>query len=124
MRSSKGILVVEDEAFIAMELEMELKSAGYNVLKKLARGEDVLEYVKEVQPGLILLDVRLAGHMSGIEAAQKIRKKYQIPIIFMTGFQDEEMMAPIRELDPVAIFVKPVNFHLLKMSIETVFSKE
>lgn len=124
MMSENGILLVEDEAFIALELEMELKKAGFNVLAKFASGEDAVEYVNKVQPGLILMDIRLAGHMNGIEAARRIRNSYDIPIIFMTGYQDEDIMAPARSLEPVATFVKPISFQLLKMSIDSVFSRE
>ncbi|MBD3305915.1 response regulator, partial [candidate division KSB3 bacterium] len=82
------ILLVEDEVMIAMGLELELKRAGYPECQRVVSGEEALVRVAQEPPDLILMDIRLAGKLDGIETARQIQAQTDIPIIFMTGYPD------------------------------------
>jgi CheY-like chemotaxis protein len=103
------ILLVEDEFFIAQLLQMNLELSGYEVCAPVSTGEEAIESVAQERPDVVLMDIRLAGALNGIEAAQKIDARYAVPIIFMTGYSDEETVKQAQELRPLAILTKPVG---------------
>ncbi len=103
------ILLVEDEIFIAMCLEMELKQVNYEVCKRVSTGEEAVSIALQESPDIILMDIRLAGKIDGIEAAKQIRMNSEIPIIFMTGYLDKTVEERAKMLNPIGFFVKPVQ---------------
>ena len=114
------ILLVEDEALIALSLKMGLERAGCMVDQILATGEAAIERVEQVVPDIVLMDIRLAGAMSGIEAARQIRKQHPIPIIFMTGFARDMYDQYSDELKPSILVNKPVSAPVLKQMIDRI----
>lgn len=114
MREIHKILVVEDEAITAMTLKLKLAQAGYEISNVVATGEEAVTSVKQDFPDLVLMDIRLAGLLNGIEAAQQIQGFHPAPpIIFMTGYPDPEIQQQAQQLHPLAYFVKPVNMQEL-----------
>ena len=105
------ILVVEDEIMIGMCLELELRRAGYTVCQRVVSGEEAVAWVNRDPPDLILMDIRLSGRMDGIEAAQQILTSHAIPIIFMTGYPDRDLMERANSLNPAGYLNKPVEIH-------------
>ncbi len=108
MKKPVRILLVEDEAFIAMNLDADLQVAGYNVLKWVTTGEDAITLAQSLRPDLILMDIRLAGHITGIQAARQIQKENNIPIIFMTGYPLEEVREQLEGLTILGLLLKPI----------------
>ena len=100
------VMVVEDEVLIGMMLAKKLRASGYDVGDVVTTGEDAVRYAGETRPSAVLMDVTLAGRMNGIEAAQQIRDKYAIPIIFFTGYNDRLIHDQARRVEPVAILEK------------------
>ena len=96
------LLIVEDQFLIAELLQMNLKLAGYQVCELVGTGEEAIQQAEKERPDFILMDIHLPGKIDGIEAAQEISQRFQIPIIFMTGYSDEKMMAKAKELNPLA----------------------
>ena len=86
MKARFRIMVVEDEALIAMELEDRLEGLGYEVCGSFARGENAVAQAPIARPDLILMDVRLAGAVSGIEAALEIERLDAVPVVFLTAY--------------------------------------
>lgn len=123
MNTTIRILLVEDEVFIAMALQMELKKAGYHICKSVATGEEAIVIAAQENPDVVLMDIRLAGELDGIEAAAQIRAARDIPIIFMTGYQDKKLMDRALTISPLGYFIKPVGIHDLKPSLDTLMSK-
>jgi two-component system, response regulator PdtaR len=121
MKSSVSILLVEDEAIAAMTLRMILKKAGYTDCHVVATGEAAIASVEQDPPDIILMDVRLAGKLTGIEAAQHVHVSYHIPIIFMTGYSDQELMDQIDALNPIDVFTKPFHIPELLSIIDLTF---
>lgn len=79
-----SVLLVEDEVLIALSLEYDLKKAGYSVLGRASCSEDAINCFKRTDPDLVLMDIRLAGSIDGIETAEEIKALKDIPVIFMT----------------------------------------
>lgn len=72
MIRSKKILLVEDEAIIAMDLQSSLESQGYIVVGHITKGEDVAKMIEYSRPDIILMDIKLEGEIDGVETAQMI----------------------------------------------------
>jgi DNA-binding NarL/FixJ family response regulator len=120
MSRTVTILIVEDEALIAMSLQVELKRAGYLVDRCVATSDAAIERVEQATPDVILMDIRLAGQTSGLEAAQQIRARHHtVPIIFMTGFEKDPYIESINALKPSGMLLKPVRISALKNMIDT-----
>ncbi|MCP4107530.1 MAG: response regulator [Desulfobacteraceae bacterium] len=118
MQKNIRILIAEDEAIIAMCLEMDFRNAGYNVCGIVAKGEDVVIRADQEKPDIILMDIGLSGKINGIEAALQIRSHCDIPIIFMTGYQDEAMIEQANKIHKTVLFHKPVNIKDVEKAIE------
>jgi len=82
-------MIVEDEAIIAMETESQLKSLGYEVTSIVDTGEKAIKKAEIDKPDLILMDIRIKGDMDGIDAAEIIRNRFGIPIVFSTAYLDK-----------------------------------
>lgn len=115
-----SIILVEDEAFIALNLKIGLERAGYVVKSVLATGEKAVERMDLEPTDIVVMDIRLAGTMTGIEAARRIRDRHPVPIIFMTGFTLEEYGPEIDELRPSMLLNKPVTPEELAMALEEI----
>ena len=87
-----AILIVEDEFLVAATIKTFLERSGYEVLSIMASGEDALVIAERDRPDLVLMDIHLKGRMDGIEAADYIRNKLNIAVIFLTGYYDEETL--------------------------------
>jgi CheY-like chemotaxis protein len=73
-----NILIVEDEILVATDIEESLESLGYSVQNAVASGQAAIDEVEKNLPDIILMDIVLKGEMTGIEAANIIRKKYNV----------------------------------------------
>ena len=112
------ILIVEDDTIIAMELMERLKDLGYHVAGLVSSGIEAIKMVDSTQPNLVLMDIRLSGKMDGIEAAEKIREKFDIPVIFLTAYADEETLFRAKKSEPFGYILKPFDARMLHINIE------
>lgn len=121
-----SVLIVEDEAITAMFMETKLRSSGFNVLKCVSSGEEALDYALRLKPDIVLMDIRLAGRMDGIEAVSKIKAESvkEIQFIFTSGYSDNELKEQAIKLNPLGFFVKPVNVPELVNNIKLFFSEK
>lgn len=120
MKAIEKILIVEDEAINALALRLLLTKSGFLVTKTVANGKEALEEVVNNQPDLILMDIRLAGNLDGIETARQIKKSIDIPIIFMTGYAETNIEKQARALNPLGFLTKPVNFNDIESLIKSI----
>jgi len=121
---SDKILVVEDETVIAMELELQLKKMGYDVVGRVGSGVGAIEKATELRPDLILMDIVMPGGMDGIDASKQIISKHNIPVIFLTAYADEEYIKRAREVGPFGYLVKPYEDRELRAAIEVALYKK
>jgi PAS domain S-box-containing protein len=112
------IQIVEDEAIIAMELESQLQSLGYEVTSIVDTGEKAIEKAETDKPDLILMDIRIKGEMDGIDAAEIIRNRFGIPVIFSTAYLDEERIERAKITMPFGYVLKPIQERDLRVTIE------
>ena len=103
------ILIAEDELIIATWLKMELVHMGYEVCALVSSGEEAIESAAEFEPDVILMDVYLNGQLSGIEAAQIIHDNSKAKIIFMTGYNQENVEKEIVGIEPEKVLMNPVE---------------
>ena len=112
------ILIVEDEAVVAENLEMAITDVGYEVVGRAASADDAINAAIEFKPDLILMDIVLFGQKNGIDASYEIKEKLDIPIIFLTAYSDLELVDRAKNTEPYAYIVKPFQERQLFASIE------
>ncbi len=112
------VLIVEDEVISSMYLEDRLRFWGHEVAGLAATGEEAIECAAQNNPDIILMDISLAGKINGIEAYSEIRKKWPIPVIFMTGYDTVQFRSQAEALQPSAYMIKPLNLAELKRIID------
>lgn len=114
--------VVEDEVIIADSICATLKQLGYDFTEPVTSYTEALAMMEEEKPDLMLLDINLAGNKDGIDLAAEIKKRYDIPFIFLTANSDPETIERAKKVEPPAYLVKPFNKNELFTSIEICLS--
>ncbi len=117
------ILIVEDESIIAMTIEQALTGLGFDIAGIASTGEKAIELAEKRWPDLILMDIRLAGEMDGIEAAGQIRARFGLPIIFLTSHSDDAILKRARVTEPHGYILKPFEERELHIAIEMALYK-
>ena len=118
-----AVLIVEDEQLVAADLEGHLQRLGYRVADIVSSGEDACEQVENTRPDLVLMDVRLAGPMDGIEAGQRIRQLSDVPIIFLSAYSDAATLQRAQAVEPYGYLVKPFVSSELNAAIQMALYK-
>jgi len=122
-RKIPRILLVEDEALNALFIEHQLKKLGYIIDDHTSTGEDAIKSAIEHKPDLIIMDIRLAGDLDGIETARQIQKELKSPIIFVTGYDDNSVRESAMALEPVGYLLKPLNINQLNQLLNKLFKQ-
>ncbi len=114
------ILIVEDEMISAAALRNDLKDVGYDVCALASTGEKAIQIAETEHPDVVLMDVRLRGEMTGIEASRGIFSRMGAPSIFMSGYSSEAIKEMIKDNEPFRLISKPVEAEEVKEAIESV----
>lgn len=101
------VLIVEDEAIIAMDIAMQLRDLGYEPLGPARTGEQAIAMVEQLHPSLVLMDIHLGTAMDGITAAQKIRSKFDTPCVFLSAFTSDQSQAQVKLIHSAWYLAKP-----------------
>jgi two-component system, LytTR family, response regulator LytT len=117
------VVVVEDESIVAKDIQNSLKSMGYGVPAVVSSGEKAIEAVHKFRPNLVLMDIMLKGEMSGIEAAKIIKDRFDIPVIFLTAYADEDTLEKAKPSVPYGYVIKPFKEKELETTIEMAINK-
>ncbi|MFZ5896958.1 MAG: response regulator [Myxococcota bacterium] len=112
-------VIVEDEAVVAMDLERSLKRLGVTVLGVATTARDAVRMIRELDPDLMLLDVRLRDDRDGIWVAEQTRPGSDSALIFLTAHGDEVTMQRAAKMYPDGYLVKPVKREALETTIES-----
>ncbi len=113
-----SIMVVEDEGVVSIDIRNILRRAGYDIAAIAFLGEEAIKKAEDTHPDLVLMDIGLKGEIDGIEAAKIIRERHQIPVVFLTGFADENTLDKAKEAGPSGFIIKPINEEELRNTIE------
>jgi len=117
------ILVVENEAIVAMDLAAKLRQLGYEVAGMAAEGEAAVALTSRLQPHLVLMDIRLEGPMDGIEAAEAIRSRYDVPVVYLTAHSDAATLGRAKLTGLFGYILKPFDERDLAIQIEIALSQ-
>ncbi|MGE5350815.1 MAG: response regulator [Acidobacteriota bacterium] len=117
------VLVVEDEAIVALDIKFRLKQLGYRIQGVVSNGDDCLKKIEENCPDLILMDIVIKGNYDGVTLASMIREKYNIPIIYLTSHSDEATIDRAKKTSPYGFIIKPFDLKDLRTTIEIALYK-
>lgn len=118
MINSPRILIVEDQSIVALDIQNRLKGLKYNVAGIASSGAGAIKKAEELKPDLILMDIMLKGDMDGINAAGEIRKRIDIPIIYLTAYADNDTLQRAKITRPFGYLLKPFEEKELYTTIE------
>lgn len=121
--SKATILIVEDEAIVAADLSCKLGQLGYEVIGTTDRGEEAIHSARELNPDLVLMDIRLAGTMDGVEAAEIIHREFNLPVIYLTAHSDRATLDRAKLTEPFGYMLKPFDDLALETHIEMALYK-
>ena len=117
------ILVVEDEVIVARDIRLQLTALGYDPVGHTRRGEEAVELAGALRPDLVLMDIQLAGAMDGIAAAQAIRLRFSLPVVFLTAFAADDVLARAKLTEPYGYILKPFPDRELRTVLEMALYK-
>ena len=117
------ILVVEDEGIVAQDIQTSLNSLGYDVPAIAFSGEEAIEKAEQTHPDLALMDIVLPGAMDGIEAGEEIRSRFNIPIVYLTAYADDDTLRRAKATAACGYILKPFEDKELRANIEMALYK-
>jgi response regulator NasT len=116
------VVIAEDEAIIRLDLKETLEEEGYQVIGESGRGDQALELIRELQPDLAILDVKMPG-MDGLEVARHIDVEKICGVLILTAFSQREMVEHARDAGALAYLVKPFQKSDLIPAIEVAIGR-
>lgn len=116
--SGEDILVVEDNKTTAAIMQLKLENLGYKVPSLARNADEAIQQAGRYHPALVLMDINLGRGADGIEAANIIKKKYKIPIVFVTRYSDESTLARAKDIHPLGYINKPLRDKDIRATIE------
>ncbi len=117
------IMIVEDEWTVAEDIKISLQNLGYTISSVTSSGKEAIQKAEEDRPDLVLMDIVLQGEMDGIEAANQIRSRFNIPIVYLTAYADDKVLERAKITEPSGYIVKPFINEDLKITIEIALYK-
>ena len=116
-------LIVEDEIFVAKDLQMYLEKLGYKVASMVPSGEQAIQEIENEVPDLVLMDIVLQEGMDGIETAEIIHSRFDIPVIYLTAHEEKAMFERAKKTEPFGYVTKPFQGEDLRKVIEIALFK-
>lgn len=123
LMAGKRILVVDDERIVNLDIQATLKRLGYDIVGDAVSGSEAIEKASQFKPDLVLMDIKLRGEMDGVEAANFIIKSYDIPVIFLTAYSDDQTLNRAKLSGPFGYLLKPFEERDLRSAIEIALYK-
>ena len=117
------ILIVDDEQIVALDIRKSVETMGYFVCAVASSGEEAVQKAGETRPDLTLMDIVLKGEMDGIKAAEQINALFKIPIVYLTAYDDEDILQRAKITTPYGYITKPFNDRELRIAIEITLYK-
>jgi PAS domain S-box-containing protein len=117
------VMIVEDAATVAQDLCRRLRNMDYQVAAVVASGEEAVEIAVELRPDIVLMDIRLAGKMDGVQAAAQIHARCDVPVVYLTAHVDEQLLQRAKITEPFGYIVKPAKEWELRSNIEITLYK-
>jgi two-component system cell cycle sensor histidine kinase/response regulator CckA len=116
---SKGrIVVVEDETIVARDIQATLRSFGYEVPEIVTSGEEAIQAAFRLNPDLMVMDIMIKGAMDGVDAAEIIRSQFNIPVVYLTAYSDDETLRRAKLTESYGFIAKPFDERELFVAVE------
>lgn len=112
------ILVVEDEAIVAEDISQRLRRMGYQTIGPVNAGEDGMLLAEQTRPDLVLMDIMLKGRMDGVETAELISQRLDLPVVFLTAHGDPATFSRAKMTVPRGYLLKPFSEADLHRAVE------
>ena len=117
------VMVVEDEAIIALDIQTQLVQAGFAVTGRASSAARAFHLIEQDSPEVVLMDIKLKGHMDGVQAASIIRSRYGLPVIYLTSHSDDTTLDRARATEPYGFLLKPFSIASVKANITMAVQK-
>jgi AmiR/NasT family two-component response regulator len=117
------IMIVNDDATLTMHLEEYLPTIGYEVKGVAYSGSEAAKMARTLKPKLILMGIKMAGKLNGIQAAGIIKSELGVDIFFITGFSDEDLLDTAKLIEPLGHIHKPFSEEQLAAELKTACSQ-
>ena len=114
----ESILIVDDDRTTASIMQLHLNNFGYHVAGIASSAKEAIKVARDIEPDLVLMDIRLGEGADGIDAAMAISKHMDVPIVFVTSHSDSETLRRAKIVNPVGFINKPLRESDLKTTIE------
>lgn len=121
--SPPNILLVEDERLVSMDIQHRLLRLGYDRLRAVASGAEAIDLADADRPNLVLMDICLEGGLDGIETAELLRQRHQVPVVYITADVDRETFERAKITEPFGYLIKPFEDRELQSCIEMALYK-
>ena len=118
-----SILIVEDEMVVALDIRTILQDLGYRIIGMADSGEEAIWIVERERPDLVLMDIMLKGSLSGIQTAELIYNRFDIPVVYLSAFSDDPIVEQAKETNPFGYLLKPFASKELKITLEMAMYK-
>jgi len=114
----KNVLIVEDESLVALEISSFVNEQGFTTCCIASSAQKAYNIIEKQSVDLILMDIKIKGSIDGIECAKEIRKRRDIPLIYISAFSDDKTLERAIETEPSAYLTKPFNRKELKVAMK------
>jgi CheY-like chemotaxis protein len=116
-----GVLIVEDERIVAKDLQQTLEILGYDAFAIASSADEAIARASERCPDIVLMDIRIKGQRDGIETADMLRKRFGVPVVYLTAHADETTIERAKHTEPYGYLLKPVRSAELRSVLEVSF---
>ncbi len=114
------VLIVEDEAIVSMDLRYKLEGLGYSVPAEIRSGKEAVDVASQLNPDMILMDIRLSGDLDGIDAAAQIRNRFGVPVVYLSAYVGGDTLARAEMTEPSGYILKPFDDEDIRAVVEMV----
>ena len=123
MAGPKVMIVDDDDIILSIE-KWRISNLGYDICGSAGTGKDALDCVAKMRPDIVLMDITLKGEMDGIETAGRIKKDFNIPVIFVSSHTDGEILQRAIAVKPDGFVKKPFDDDNLRIALELGLKKQ
>lgn len=117
---AQRIVIVEDEPVVALELKETLEDAGFEVPATVDSADLVIQAIRQHNPALILMDVRLRSFLDGIDVVGRLRLLSKVPVVYLTAYSTPDIVRRAEGTQPAAFLMKPVDGPVLVDTIRSI----
>jgi len=118
-----SVLIVEDERIVAKDVQQTLADLGYDAFDIASSADEALSKATLRRPDVVLMDIRIAGTLDGIDAAEVLRRRFGVPVVYLTAHTDEATLERAKKTEPYGFLVKPLKVAELRSALEIALYK-